>query len=86
MRLVIEIDEADYAETMYRKQHSPREMDWADGVIAKGIPLENVIDDIKAEIQNMPKTYPYTDHIDDYVKTNDVLRIIDRHIGKEKEK
>lgn len=43
----------------------------------------SVIDDIKAEILNMPKTYPHTDHFDDYVKTKDVLAVIDRHIGKE---
>ena len=39
MKLVIDIFEGDYAETMYRKQYSPREMDWIDRVIAKGIPL-----------------------------------------------
>lgn len=39
IELVIKIPEEDYAETMYRKQHSPREMDWADRVIANGTPL-----------------------------------------------
>ena len=39
MKLVIDIPEEDYAETMYKKQYSPREMDWIDRVIAKGTPL-----------------------------------------------
>ena len=39
MKVVIDISEEDYAETMYRKQYSPREMDWTDRVIANGIPL-----------------------------------------------
>ena len=45
--------------------------------------LKTEIEKMKAEIQNMPKTYPHTDHFDDYVKTEDVLRIINKHIGKE---
>lgn len=43
MKLVIEISEEDYAETMYRKEHSSREMDWADRVIANGTSLEDYI-------------------------------------------
>lgn len=39
MKIVIDISEEDYAETMYRKQYSPREMDWIDRVIANGTPL-----------------------------------------------
>lgn len=39
MKVVIDISEEDYAETMYKKQYSPREMDWIDRVIAKGTPL-----------------------------------------------
>ena len=43
MKLMIEISEEDYAETMYRKQHTPTEMDWADRVIANGTPIDPVI-------------------------------------------
>ena len=42
-----------------------------------------VIEDIKAEIQALPKTYPFVNHIDTYVKDADVIKIIDKHIGKE---
>ena len=45
--------------------------------IANGTPL----DDIRQEINDLPKTYPFINHIDTYVKTDDVIRIIDRHIG-----
>ena len=51
--------------------------------LAKDCVPMSVIEDIRKEIQNMPKTYPHTDHFDDYVKTNDVIAVIDRHIGKE---
>ena len=49
----------------------------------KYLALKTEIEKMKAEIQNMPKTYPHTDHFDDYVKTNDVLVVIDRHIKNE---
>lgn len=48
--------------------------------------LKTEIEKMKAEIQNMPKTYPHTDHFDDYVKVNDVLAVIEKHIsGKDKD-
>ena len=39
MQIVIDIYEEDYAEIMYKKQNLPREMDWADKVIANGTVL-----------------------------------------------
>lgn len=40
----------------------------------------DVLDKIKAEVASIsPKTYPFVDHIDDYVKTKDVLKIIDKY-------
>jgi len=39
----------------------------------------DVLDKIRAEIANMPKLYPFIDHIDTYVKEDDVLAIIDRY-------
>lgn len=39
-----------------------------------------ILDKIRAEIVDIsPKTYPFVDHMDDYVKTKDVLRIIDKY-------
>ena len=46
-------------------------------IIGNGIPL----DDVKAEIEALPKTYPFINHIDTYVKEDDVLQILD-NIGK----
>ena len=45
--------------------------------VRNGTPL----DDIRKEINDLPKTYPFINHIDTYVKTDDVIRIIDQHIG-----
>ena len=42
---------------------------------------KSVIEDIKAEITNLVKTYPFVDHKDTYVKEDEVLEIIDKHIG-----
>ena len=44
-----------------------------------------VIEDIKTEIQALPKIYPFVNHIDTYVKTDDVIKIIERHCGGDKE-
>ena len=62
-----------------------------DGVNHYTMPVEwwdkeiGLLDDIKAEIQALPKTYPFINHIDTYVKEDDVLAVLDKHIsGKEK--
>ena len=41
--------------------------------------------EIRKEINDLPKTYPFINHIDTYVKTDDVIRIIDKHIGESKD-
>ena len=38
-----------------------------------------VLDKIRAEIEALPKTYPFTNHIDTYVKEKDVEDIIDKY-------
>lgn len=38
-----------------------------------------VLDKIKAEIEALPKTYPFVDHFDMYVKVSDVTKIIDKY-------
>jgi hypothetical protein len=40
---------------------------------------ESVLDKIKAEIEALPKTYPFVNHFDTYVKENDVRKIIDKY-------
>lgn len=42
-----------------------------------------LLDDVKSEIEALPKTYPFVNHIDTYVKEDDVLQILD-NIGKDK--
>lgn len=45
---------------------------------------DNVLDKIKAEIEALPKTYPFVNHIDMYVKEDDVKKIINKYrAGKE---
>lgn len=48
--------------------------------IRNGTPME----DVTAEIKALQKTYPFVNHIDTYVKEDDVLHILD-NIGKESE-
>lgn len=38
-----------------------------------------VLDKIRAEIEALPKTYPFINHIDMYVKEDDVKKIIDKY-------
>lgn len=39
----------------------------------------NALDKIRAEIEALPKTYPFMDHFDTYVKEDDVKKIIDKY-------
>ena len=39
----------------------------------------DVLSKIRAEITDMPKLYPFVNHIDTYVKEDDVLAIIDKY-------
>ena len=43
----------------------------------------DVLDKIRAEIEALPKTYPFVNHIDAYVKEEDVRRIINKYNNKE---
>ena len=39
----------------------------------------DVLDKIKVEIGVLPKTYPFVNHIDTYVKEDDVKKIINKY-------
>lgn len=39
----------------------------------------DVLDKIRAEIEVMPKTYPFVNHLHTYVRDDDVLQIIDTY-------
>ena len=41
-----------------------------------------VLDKIRAEIEALPKTYPFVNHQDMYVKEEDVRKIIDKYIAE----
>lgn len=59
--------------------------DWRDSlvyaidVIHKYQKLQSDYDKIRAEIEALPKTYPFVNHIDTYVKEDDVKKILDKH-------
>ena len=40
---------------------------------------DSILDKIKAEIEALPKTYPFVNHFDMYVKVIDVTKIIDKY-------
>ena len=48
----------------------------------KALEQEPMLDKIKAEIGALPKTYPFVNHIDMYVKEDDVKKIIDKYIAE----
>lgn len=46
---------------------------------------EPILDQIRADIEALPKTYPFVNHIDMYVKVSDVEKIIDKYkVGESK--
>ena len=60
--------------------------DWLDD---RDIPILEVciksitaLDRVRAEIEALPKTYPFTNHIDTYVKEDDVKKILDKYKGE----
>jgi hypothetical protein len=46
---------------------------------------DSILDKIKAEIEALPKTYPFVNHIDMYVKVSDVTKIIDKYKAESEE-
>ena len=38
-----------------------------------------VLNEIRAEIEALPKTYPFINHFDTYIKEDDALAIIDKY-------
>jgi len=52
----------------------------------KKVSINQVLDQIRGEIEALPKTYPFMNHIDTYVKEDDVKKIIDHYKGESEEK
>ena len=46
----------------------------------KALEQGDVLREIRQEIANLVKTYPFTDHMDTYVKEDEVFEIIDSKI------
>lgn len=44
-----------------------------------------VLDKIRAEIEALPKTYPFVNHYDMYVKEDDVKKIINKYKAESEE-
>ena len=45
----------------------------------KVLEQESLLDKLRAEIEALLKTYPFINHIDTYVKEDDVKKIIDKY-------
>lgn len=43
-------------------------------------------DKIIAEIEALPKTYPFVDHIDAYIKVDDIKKILDKYESESEDK
>ena len=54
-------------------------------VSIQALEQEPVLDKIRAEIEALPKTYPFVNHIDTYIKEDDVRRIIDKYKAESEE-
>ena len=48
--------------------------------------LVEILDKIRAEIEALPKTYPFLNHIYTYVKEDDVKKIIDKYKAESEDK
>ena len=75
MQVVIDISEKEYENLKAYYQYD--EISAFELKILHGTPLPKVLEDIKAKIKALPNVYPFYDHIDRYVKEEDVLAIIE---------
>lgn len=52
--------------------------------------LDKALNDIRTEIDTLPKTYPFinpfVNHFEAYIKEDDVMKIIDKHMAEGSEK
>ena len=48
-------------------------------IAVKELEKDCILDKVKAKIEALPKTYPFMNHFETYVKENDVRRIIDKY-------
>lgn len=46
---------------------------------------DELLDKIKKEIEALPKTYPFVNHFNTYVKEDDVRKIIDKYRSESEE-
>ncbi len=66
----------------FLKMTKDSERDIVDEFIEEALKLfkqESALDKIKKEIEALPKTYPFVNHFDMYVKVSDVTKIIDKY-------
>jgi hypothetical protein len=47
--------------------------------LRKALDNEDALDKIRAEIEELPKTYPFVNHIDAYIKASECMQIIDKY-------
>jgi len=79
MKLIIDIPDNDYRHIKeYYEKNDIVEATYS--YIYHGIPLDDVLNKIRSEIKSIsPKTYPFVNSTDRYVKEDDVLQIIDKY-------
>jgi len=79
MKLIIDIPVNDYRHIKeYYEKNDIVEATYS--YIYHGIPLDDVLNKMRSEIKSIsPKTYPFLNSTDRYVKEDDVLQIIDKY-------
>lgn len=75
------------ASEYFNDKESEHEMDEVFDLAKKALEerKEDVLDKIRSEIEALTKTYPFVNHIDSYVKEEDVRKIIDKYKVKSEE-
>ena len=80
MKIVFEMADTDWENKDFLLQALDFEKAFIfNDIMENCVPLSKVLDDIKAEMEQLPKTYPFVNHQDMYVKEDDVKKIIDKH-------
>ena len=93
MKLIIDIDEEDYKECIFRKDllslgGEPTDLTFnmrMETIIANGTPLQAELEEIKAEISKLTRYWTSEDKHINLVSDNAVNRILDNHIKEIKQ-
>lgn len=83
VKLIIEISKEHYEATKKLNKKHPYMLAGGETAIAHGIPLDDVLAEIREEIKALDEGITSYDHDDPWIYKREALEVIDKHISGE---